>query len=101
MENIIEQMEDALCNLGGYAYISADKRPTITLSDGCDDTKTTQIKSVVWVCECVNSDNEDIVRVKCIDMDDEMWDVEEYMNENDMETLFSSLKGAKDIDLPF
>lgn len=97
----IEKLEGKMGIFGGYALIPSDKRPTITLSDGCDDTKTTQIKSVVWVCECVNNDNEDIVRVKCIDMDDEMWDVEEYMTEQDMETLFSSLKGAKDIDLPF
>lgn len=91
MNKYIDQFEGVLYNLGGYALIPADKRPTLTLSDGFDDTKTTQIKSLVAV-----DDNcgqlEATTRIKCIDADDEMWDVEEYVDEAGLNALLNCIK---------
>lgn len=88
MENIIEQLENELSNYGGYILIPADKRPTVTFSDGCDETKTTKVKSVVWVMEFYTN-NEFFFRIKCLDEDDEMWDFEEYLDEEGQKALLA------------
>lgn len=86
MNKYIDQFEEVLYNLGGYALIPADKRPTLTLSDGCGDSKTTQIKSIVAVDENCG-EREAMTRLKCIDVDDEMWDLEEYLGEREQQLL--------------
>lgn len=86
MNKYIDQFEEVLYNLGGYALIPADKRPTLTLSDGCEETKTTHIKSVVWVMETIHNDDF-FFRIKCIDEEDEMWDLEEYLGEREQQLL--------------
>lgn len=89
-DEIMLKIEELLCDAGGYIFIPEDKRYTYQLSDG-DEEKTTKIKSVVWVCEYI-SNGEDMVRVKVIDEDDVMWDLEEYMNNTQLLIFFAYLK---------
>lgn len=87
---IMLKIEELLCDAGGYIFIPEDKRQTYQLSDG-DEEKVTKIKSVVWVCEYI-SNGEDMVRVKVIDEDDVMWDLEEYMDNMQLLIFFAYLK---------
>lgn len=87
---IMLKIEELLCDAGGYIFIPEDKRQTYQLSDG-DEEKVTKIKSVVWVCEYINN-GEDMVRVKVIDEDDVMWDLEEYMDNMQLLIFFAYLK---------
>ncbi len=87
MANPIETLEKALHWLGGYILIPEEYRKEFNLSDGCDDHKTTTIKSIVSVCETPTNNKEFIFRVKVIDTDDVMWDAEEYMTESDLKDL--------------
>ena len=89
---IMLKIEELLCDAGGYIFIPEDKRYTYKLSDGCDDEKVTKIKSVVWVCEHINSDGENLICVKVIDEDDDMWDLEEYMDNMQLLIFFAYLK---------
>jgi len=87
---IMLKIEELLCDAGGYIFIPEDKRQTYQLSDG-DEEKVTKIKSVVWICEYI-SNGEDMVRVKVIDEDDVMWDLEEYMDNMQLLIFFAYLK---------
>ena len=88
MANPIETLQSALNWMGGYILIPEEYRSEFTLSDGNDDTKTTKIKSIVHVCEhFAENPADDIMRVKVIDIDDEMWDAEEYMDESNLKDL--------------
>ena len=101
-------MKEHICSLefllnimrGYYHIIDPEKRPTLTLSDGCGDSKTTQIKSIVAVDENCG-EREAMTRLKCIDVDDVMWDIEEYMTTDDIRTLCKAIKLPDDIELPF
>lgn len=91
MKNTLEQLEEVLCNLGGYAVIPSNKRAIMALSDGLDDGKVTLIKSIVSVDENCGQ-REPLTRLKCIDIDDEMWDIEEYLTEGQQQSLLESMK---------
>ena len=88
MANPIETLQKALNWMGGYILIPEEYRPEVMLSDGNDDTKKAKIKSIVHVCEhFANKPEDDMMRVKVIDIDDEMWDAEEYMDESNLKDL--------------
>lgn len=87
MKSPIEILEGALHWFGGYILIPEEYRETFTLSDGCDDKKTTKIKSIISVCETPTNTTENIIRVKVIDEDDILWDAEEYMAETNLKDL--------------
>lgn len=101
-------MKEHICSLefllnimrGYYHIIDPENRPTLTLSDGQGESKTTKIKSIVAVDEnCGQA--EAMTRLKCIDVDDVMWDIEEYMTTDDIRTLCKAIKLPDDIELPF
>lgn len=88
MKNPIETLQGALNWMGGYILIPEEYRNEFTLSDGGDDSKTTKIKSIVHVCEhFADKPEDDMMRVKLIDVDDEMWDAEEYLDESHLKDL--------------
>ena len=80
---------DALCEVvnakGGYVYIdNANQRPQFTNTEyiGCDGMT---IKSLVMT-------NDEGRPLKMIDVEDAMWDVDDYLNLDDMTTLYGVLK---------
>jgi hypothetical protein len=86
MKSPIEILEGGLNWFGGYIIIPEEYRETFELSDGCEDHKTTKIKSIISVCE--NPDSPSVItRVKVIDEDDAMWDAEEYMTTDSLKDL--------------
>lgn len=88
MKSPIETLQGALNWFNGYILIPEEYRPEVMLSDGNDDTKKVKIKSIVHVCEHFADDpKDDMMRVKVIDVDDEMWDAEEYMDESQLKDL--------------
>lgn len=88
MANPIETLQDALNWVGGYILIPEKYREEFFLSDGSDDAKVTKIKSIIHVCEhLADKPEDDMMRVKLIDMDDEMWDAEEYLDESHLKDL--------------
>lgn len=88
MKNPIETLQGALNWMGGYILIPEEYRCELTLSNDNDDTKTTKIKSIVHVCEhFADKPEDDMMRVKLIDTDDEMWDAEEYLDESHLKDL--------------
>ena len=87
MNRLIKRLEGLLQQAGGYILIPKYKRHIYYMTDGIDDEKNACIASIVWVCESINSDGEYIARIKDIDTDGEMWDVEEYMTEPDIKLL--------------
>ena len=88
MKHPIEILQGALNWVGGYILIPEEYREEFFLSDGGDDEKTTKIKSIVHVCErFADNPEDDIMRVKLIDEDDQMWDAEEYLIESHLKDL--------------
>ena len=88
MKNPIETLQDALNWCGGYILIPEEYREEFHLSDGADDEKTTKVKSIIHVCEhFAENPADDMMRVKLIDEDDQMWDAEEYLDENHLKDL--------------
>ena len=88
MKNPIETLQGALNWNNGYILIPEEYREEFFLADGSDDAKTTKIKSIVHVCEhFAEKSEDDLMRVKVIDVDDEMWDAEEYMDESELKDL--------------
>lgn len=88
MKSPIETLQGALNWFGGYILIPEEYREEFHLSDGMDDEKTAKIKSIVHVCEHF-ADNpvNDMMRVKLIDEDEQMWDAEEYLDESHLKDL--------------
>ena len=88
MKSPIETLQDALNWCGGYILIPEEYREEFFLSDGGDDEKTTKIKSIIHVCERFADDPaDDMIRIKLIDADDQMWDAEEYLDESHLKDL--------------
>lgn len=88
MKHPIEILQEALNWCGGYILIPEKYREEFYLCDGGDDEKTTKIKSIVHVCErFADKPEDDIMRVKLIDEDDQMWDAEEYLIESHLKDL--------------
>ena len=88
MKSPIETLQGALNWFGGYILIPEEYREEFFLSDGGDDEKTTKIKSIIHVCErFADKPEDDIMRVKLIDVDDQMWDAEEYLDESHQKDL--------------
>lgn len=88
MKSPIETLQGALNWFGGYILIPEEYREEFFLSDGGDDEKTTKIKSIIHVCEhFADKPENDIMRVKLIDVDDQMWDAEEYLDESHLKDL--------------
>ena len=88
MKHPIEILQGALNWFGGYILIPEEYREEFFLSDGGDDEKTTKIKSIVHVCErFADNPADDMMRVKLIDEDDQMWDAEEYLIESHLKDL--------------
>lgn len=86
MDKLIEKLEGLLQQAGGYIIIPEEKRRLFLLSDGIEDTRAVKLQSIVWVCESIYN-GEFSIRIKAIDTDDDMWDVEEYMTESDIKIL--------------
>ena len=91
----IEKLEELLQQAGGYILIPEEKRRLFLLSDGVEDTRTAKLQSIVWVCENIYND-EFFIRIKAIDTDGDMWDVEEYMAESDVRILIDLLDQKED-----
>ena len=88
MKSPIETLQGALNWFGGYILIPEEHREEFFLSDGLGDEKTTKIKSIIHVCEhFADNPADDMMRVKLIDSDDEMWDAEEYLDESHLKDL--------------
>ena len=82
MKYPIEILQSALNRCDGYILIPEKYRKEFCLSDGGDDTKTTKIKSIVNVCELFDdSPKDDIITIKMIDEDDQMWDAENHLKD--------------------
>lgn len=88
MKSPIETLQGALNWFGGYILIPEEYREEFFLSDGGDDAKITKIKSIIHVCEhFADKPEDDMMRVKLIDVDDQMWDAEEYLDESHLKDL--------------
>lgn len=88
MKTPIQILQDAVNWCGGYILIPEEYREEFFLSDGGDDEKTTKIKSIIYVCEhFAYNPAYDMMRVKLIDEDDQMWDAEEYLDESHLKDL--------------
>ena len=92
MDKLIEKLEGLLQQAGGYIWTPEEKRRLFRLSDGFEDTRAAKLQSIVWVCESIYND-EFFIRIKAIDTDGDMWDVEEYMAESDVKILIDLIWG--------
>lgn len=87
-----EILLDMVLEKGGYILIPKEKRKPIRVkvldeSDGNGDYRNINLKSVVYVCESEYEilDKQEVGRwLKVIDTDDEMWDIMDYMEDNDI-----------------
>ena len=82
MKYPIEILQSALNQCNGYILIPEKYRKEFCLSDGGDDTKTAKIKSIINVCEdFADVAKDDIITIKMIDEDDQMWDAENHLKD--------------------
>lgn len=92
MEQIYENIVNALAKAGGYILLKVNQRPSFYVENNNGENVRITIKSIIWVCEYEDEDGKSVCEVKLMDTNDVIWDMLDYLNEEQLEVIERHIK---------